>query len=337
MNRWSEFEFKNGQTAKNRVVVPPMASQTADQNGFVTAKTLEHYRNLGLSGAGLIFVEYSFVHQSGKGEENQLGVYLDEQVEGLSQISDLLHQAGALAGLQIVHVGGKTSKEVTGQSLIGASSQAVPVKDRIMEKPCEASQDQIEQMIDWYVESSRRAVAAGFDVIELHAAHGYGLNQWLSPITNNRSDQYGGNIYGRSLLLRSLVERIKAFFPDVLLAVRLPAQDHLEGGLRVEDMQWLVKTLETLKVDLIDVSSGLGGWKRPKGKMGQGYLVADAELLKSAVELPVIGVGGIKDGDYIDLALKEQKIDFTAVGRAILKNPGLWRAVNLSSKGKIQL
>lgn len=127
-NRWTRYKFTNGKVAKNRLVVPAMASQTADEQGFATAQTIEHYKKLSQSLAGIIFVEYTFVHKSGKGEMNQLGADSDAKSTGLQSIAEVIQKNGALAGLQIVHAGGKTDSKITGQSLIGASSIQVPVK-----------------------------------------------------------------------------------------------------------------------------------------------------------------------------------------------------------------
>lgn len=324
MNRWSQYQFNNGKTARNRIVVPPMASQTADELGFATPSTWKHYQRLAQSGAGIIFVEYSYIHPSGKGEPNQLGVHLDSQIEGLKKISESLQSSGALSGLQIVHVGGKSNSQLTGSLLIGPSSVPTPVKGQVLETPNEATPSMINNLIEWYLESAGRAEKAGFDIVELHAAHGYGLNQWLSPLTNLRDDEYGGDITGRSLLLRKLATLIKQQHPQLLLAVRLPAQDHLPGGLHLQEMNWVVSELEKIGVDLIDVSSGIGGWKRPEGRLGQGYLVGDAEILKRNTQLPVIGVGGIQSGEFIDQIIAEEKVDFAAVGRAILESPADW-------------
>ena len=184
MNRWSKYEFKNGKIAKNRVVVPPMASQTADEKGFATNATIEHYKSLSQSEAGIVFVEYSYIHQSGKGEPNQLGVNLSSQQRGLQQIAKEIKKHKALAAIQLVHVGGKTSSSLTGQSLIAPSELATPVKGRILEVPEAATDKSISKLLEWYLNSVRLAVNSGFDIVELHAAHGYGLNQWLSPVTN---------------------------------------------------------------------------------------------------------------------------------------------------------
>jgi len=326
IDRWAEYEFKNGQTAKNRLVVPPMASQTADEEGYVTAQTLEHYQRLTESDAGLIFVEYSFIHKSGRGETKQLAVSTDAHTEGLKEVSRIIKSSGALSGLQIVHVGSKTEKTLTGGELLAPSPSPVPVRNKSMEQPKEMNEKEIQQMIESYFLAASRAYEAGFDTVELHAAHGYGLNQWLSPITNHRLDKYGGSQVKRSEVLYSIVKKIKAEFPQKLLAVRLPVEDHYEGGLVFSDMLITAKTLELIGVDLFDVSSGIGGWKRLRGQKEEGYLVADARKLKSKVETPVVGVGGIVSGEYIDLGLVEESFDFAAVGRSILKSPSDWKA-----------
>lgn len=327
--RFQPYRFRNGRTTKNRVVVPPMASQTADEQGFVTAATLEHYARLSRSGAGIVMVEYSFVHQTGKAEERQLGVSLWEQVDGLAKVAATIQASGALAGLQLVHAGGKTSSALTGQPLMGPSNVSVPVKGVELEASISMSLQQIEHWEHWFLAAAQRAHKAGFDMVELHAAHGYGLSQWLSPLTNQRADCFGKSIKGRSCLLLRMVRRMKEELPELLLAVRLPAQDHLVGGLTVDEMVSVAKQLELAGVDLVDVSSGIGGWRRPEGRDQQGYLVEDAASLKKHLTVPVIGVGGIETGAFVDQILQEQKVDFAAVGRAILRDPLLWGQVNL--------
>lgn len=329
--RFSPYKFKNGIIAKNRVVVPPMASQTADALGFATQNTIDHYRNLSTSGAGIVFVEYSHIHSSGRGEQNQLSVDSDNKIQGLKKVASVIKNSGALAGLQIVHVGGKSTTQLTQCALMAPSSIAVPVKGWQPDIPQNMTLDQIESWIEWFVDAAKRAALAGFDLVELHAAHGYGLNQWLSPITNQRLDGYGGIIANRAKILFRIVAEIKKQLPDLLLAVRLPAQDYFINGLNTDEMVWVVKQLETLGVDLIDVSSGIGGWRRPEGNTGQGYLVPDASVLKTELSIPVIGVGGIETGSYIDELVSSQKIDFAAVGRAILNNPTHWGLAHLNS------
>lgn len=332
IDRNTPLSLPFGKRLRNRIVVPPMASQTVDGQGYVTEKTLNHYQRLAESGAGLIFVEYSYVHSSGKGEPHQLGVSEKGHLVGLKRLADLLHKSGALAGLQIVHVGGKADTRLTGEPLWGASALAVPVKGMNLETPQEITLLQIQELKRWYLEAARRVYQAGFDFVELHMAHGYGLNQWLSPLTNQRLDSYGGSLENRSRLVREIVKEIKSQLPRLLLSVRMPAQDHFAGGLEVQDMQWVAQALQALGADLFDISSGIGGWRRPEGSRGEGYLVSDAELIKQVVEVPVMGVGGIQSGAAIDEFLSQKRLDLAAVGRAILENPQQWRQKNVNER-----
>lgn len=322
--RFKKFTFKNGKTALNRVVVPPMASQTGDSSGYVTSRTVDHYKNLAMSHAGLVFVEYGFIHPSGRGEENQLGVDSDDKIEGLSKIAKTIQENGSLAGLQIVHVGGKTTANLAGGQPLGPSAISVPVKGWEPDLPRAAEVQEIEMLNEWYLQAAIRAAKAGFDFVELHAAHGYGFNQWLSPLTNHRTDEFGGGIEKRAKHLLSVVENIKKMIPSILLAVRIPAQDHLPGGLTNSEMAWVAQHLADRGVDLVDVSSGLGGWRRPDNRTEQGYLVNEAALFKKLLKIPIVGVGGILDAAAIDQFLLDGKVDFTAVGRAILKDPHGW-------------
>ncbi|HEX4047818.1 MAG TPA: NADH:flavin oxidoreductase [Elusimicrobiota bacterium] len=335
MSRFAPHAFAGGKSARNRVVVPPMASQTADASGSAAAATVAHYANLAASGAGIVFAEYSFVHPSGRGEENQLGADSDERLPGLTEIARAIKRAGALAGLQLVHVGGKTTAALAGEIPMSPSGVRVPVKGWEPDASRAMTSADIDDWKRWFTEAAVRARRAGFDVVELHAAHGYGLNQWLSPLTNKRADEYGGGISGRGRLLFEIVDSIRAAAPGLLIAVRLPGQDHMEGGLTTAEMGVLAAELERRGIDLIDVSSGIGGWRRPEGRRGEGYLVNDAAGLKAFTRLPVIGVGGIETGRFIDEIVAEGRVDFAAVGRAILKDPRGWGAAQLSGEAYV--
>lgn len=331
INRFSPLEFKNGTVFSNRIVVPPMASETADLKGYVTNKTLAHYSSLSESQAGFIFVEYSFVHESGKSEENQLGISLDQHLPGLKQLAERIHASGAKAGIQLTHSGGKTESCFSGLPLYSPSGVIVPVKDKNLEQPIKMNQDDINNWKRWFTKAATRAVAANFDLIELHAAHGYGLNQWLSPITNKRTDEYGGSITKNSRLLLEIISAIRQKYPQLLISVRIPGQDFLEGGLSSSDCIQIAKLIQDQGVDIINVSSGIGGWRRPGTRNGEGYLVQEAATIQKQVITPVIGVGGIETGAYIDELLKNHSISLAAVGRAILKNPKEWGQTQLRS------
>ncbi|WP_261884200.1 NADH:flavin oxidoreductase [Vibrio pelagius] len=307
-------------TLKNRLVVPPMASQTATTDGLTTDATTEHYRNLSRSGAGLVMVEYSFVHTTGKSEPNQLGAHNDECIEGMTKIADAIHSNGAKAGFQLTHCGGKAQLDIC-PDLMGPSGITVPAYDRTLPQPKAMSVDDIKLWIESFVQAAIRVEKAGFDFVELHCAHGYGLNQFLSPITNQRDDQYGGSLENR---IRMVVDIIKAIRSTTQLAVmvRIPGQDLYPQGLTQESVVKMCQSFIATGVSIIDVSSGIGGWNRPKDRRGEGYLVSESHYLKKAdLGVPIIGVGGIETADYIEQALEHSYFDLAAVGRAILRGP----------------
>lgn len=307
-----------------------MASSTADSAGFATDKTFEHYARLVEAGAGLAIVEYTFVHPSGRSEDNQLGASTDEHIDGLQKIAEIIKQSGSVAGVQLTHGGGKSDTTLTAGDFMAPSAIPVPVKGETLETPRVMSSAEIEIWKSAFAAAIGRAVAAGFDLVELHSAHGYGLNQFLSPITNHREDEYGATLLGRSRLLREIVSEARKRYPDLLISVRMPGQDFMPNGLTTADSTTVAKWLEACGASVIHVSSGIGGWKRPVERRGEGYLVPEAAIIQANVSLPVIGVGGIETADYIDQGLREKKFSLAAVGRAILKDPAGWRKKVLS-------
>jgi NADPH2 dehydrogenase len=306
-----------------------MASNTANTDGQVTPNTLLHYSNLAEAQPSLIIVEYSFIHISGRSETNQLGIHDNANIEGLKLLAQTIKKSGALVGIQITHAGGKTNRSLTHGPLMSPSGIRVPVKDQIMEQPDSMDDNEILLWKIAFAEAVDRAVQSGFDLVEFHSAHGYGLNQWLSGITNQREDYYGQNTEGRMTLLLEIVQAARKNHPNLLLSVRIPGQDFIEGGLSIDDSILIARYLENAGIDLIHVSSGIGGWRRPDSRNGEGYLVNEAELIQAAIQVPVIGVGGITTGAYIDESLKKRRFNLAAVGRAISKNPKEWRELNL--------
>jgi NADPH2 dehydrogenase len=330
-NRLSPLQLNSHITLNNRIVVPSMASATADNDGFVTNSTLAHYSRLAESKAGLIFVEYSFVDTSGRSEENQLGINDDLQVLGLTLLAKNIHYSGSVAAIQLTHSGGKTESKFTGGRLFSPSGITVPVKDQVLETPDVMDATDIQKWKSWFLDAAKRAVRAKFDLIELHAAHGYGLNQWLSPITNKRTDHYGGSILNNVRILLEIIEEIRFHYPNLLISVRMPGQDFLDDGLGPSDCIVLAKEIEKAGADIINISSGIGGWRRPGSREGEGYLVEEAALIQQEVSVPVIGVGGIESANYIDEIIMKNKVSLAAIGRAILKDPKAWAQNELRS------
>lgn len=307
-------------TLENRIVVPPMASQTANEQGIATFRTIEHYRNLAQSGAGLVMVEYSFVHTSGRSETNQLGAHNDECIAGMKEIADAIHASGAKAGFQLTHCGGKAQIDICPE-LMGPSGITVPAYDRELPQPQAMSESDMRLWFDTFVEAAVRVESAGFELVELHCAHGYGLNQILSPITNQREDQYGGSLENRTRLITEIISEIRRR-TNLAIMVRIPGQDLYPEGLTQQDMAQVCRLLVNSGVDIIDVSSGIGGWNRPKERRGEGYLVSEAQFLsQQKLGVPIIGVGGIETATYIESVLENGDLDLAAIGRAILRSP----------------
>lgn len=308
-------------TLKNRLVVPPMASQTADLDGLAMLETLTHSANLAKSGASLVMVEYSFVSLAGRSEANQLGAHDDRCIAGLAEIANIIHQAGAKAALQLTHCGGKDSSG-TSVDLMGPAGITVPAYDRELPLPRAMTMDDIADWQQDFVHAALRAEQAGFDFVELHCAHGYGLNQFLSPITNQRTDKHGGTLINQARLITDIITDIIQQAPKLKLMVRIPGQDLYPGGLSQTDMVDAAQLMVTAGVDILNISSGIGGWTRPKNRRGQGYLINESQYMKQAnLGVPIIGVGGIEEGDYIDTAIENDWLDLAAVGRSILKDP----------------
>ncbi|WP_298443345.1 NADH:flavin oxidoreductase [uncultured Ferrimonas sp.] len=324
--RFTPLSLASGHRLRNRLVVPPMASQTADRHGLATTKTISHYQNLAGSGAGLVMVEYSHVSLNGRSEPNQLGAHSDECLSGLTAIATALHKAGTLTGLQLTHCGGKGSRDICGD-MMGPSGITVPAYDRQLEQPRAMTLDDIDQWRNDFIAAADRAAKAGFDLVEIHCAHGYGLNQWLSPLTNQREDDYGSSLANRCRLLLEIISAIHQRQPQLGLMVRIPGQDLYPEGLTQADMKQVAQWLVDAGVALVDVSSGIGGWNRPKSRRGEGYLVAEAQALCGAIGAPVIGVGGIESVSFIEAALRDKQLDLAAVGRAILRDPAAFNAV----------
>lgn len=306
----------------SRLVLPPMASATADAAGVATEATYRHYERIVSACHGLAFVEYTFVQAHGRSEANQLGLTSDRHASALAELVQRLRRKGALIGLQLTHAGGKTEAGLIGQQPLGPSDVAVPAVTGEMPPPRPMTPAEIAELLEAFVTAARQAEAIGFHAIEIHAAHGYFFNQWLSPITNRRSDDHGGSLAARAGLLLSLLRRLRRELrSETILSLRFPAQDRLPGGLSLADGQQLARWVQAAGADLLNVSSGLGGWRRQRDQRGEGYLVPDAAAIRQATDLPVVGVGGIESRAYVDDLLATGKVDLVAVGRAILANP----------------
>ena len=302
---------------RNRIVMPPMATEFSTSKGEVTDRLMKHYTERAKD-LGLLIVEHTYVTPEGRVSSHQLGVYSDELVPGLKKLVETIHTHGTPTALQITHGGSAATRAVCGVQPLAPSPVTLP---RGGEMPRALSQDEIRRIVKAFTEAACRASEAGFDAVEIHGAHGFLLSQFLSPLTNKRTDDYGGPLENRLRLALEIITGIKeelgSSFP---LLYRLGAEDLFPGGLSLEEGARAAKIIADASVNIIDVSGGLGG-SRPAGLEGPGYFVPQAAAVKKVAKVPVIGVGGITTAEDADIIIRSGKVDLVAVGRAILKDP----------------
>ncbi len=290
-----------------------MQSGRATFEGAVTNRLINFYVRRS-SSLGLSIVEHAYVSPNGKIGPKQLGIYDDSLIGGFEKLAKGLHEIGAPAVVQISHAGGVTNKKVIGAEPAGPSARP---KTRMLEV------NEIEAIADDFAFAAERAVKAGLDGVELHGAHGYLLNQFFSPLLNKREDLYGGSLEKRMSFPLLVVGKVRKRLGDKLLLYRLGSDDLAPGGTHIEDSVVFAKQLEQAGVDIIDVSGGMCGSEPKQLKHIKGYFIPQASEIKQAVNIPIIGVGGITDAIFADKLVSEGKVDLVAVGRAFWRD-NLW-------------
>ncbi len=306
-----------GLSLKNRLVMPPMATGMATDDGEITDRHIRHYTRRARGGVGLIILEHTYISEDGKLSRGQTGLYDDRLVPGLKRLVEAIHTEGAKVAIQITHGGAKTSRSITGKQPVGPSDVLLP---NVSEAPRPLTIPEIKAIVIKFGEAAYRAIEAGFDAVELHGAHGFLLCQFLSPFANQRDDEYGGDLAGRLHFPLEVIKEVKAKVGEnIPLFYRFGADDMLEGGLTRQEAKLAAQHLVGAGVDVIDVSGGIGGDERSFTE--QGYFVPLAEGIKQVVKVPVIGVGNITEPEYADRIVRENRVDMVAVGRTLLSNP----------------
>jgi NADPH2 dehydrogenase len=316
---FTPLEIK-GYRLNNRIVLPPMGTSLATERGEVTEEHIEHYRRFADAGVGTVIIEHTYVQREGRVNPQQLGIYDDFLVAGVQRLAHAVHAHGSLVGVQITLGGGKATTELIGRPPISASAVQVP---GAAEPSQAATVDEIREIVAAFAAAAQRAKTAGMDFVEIHGAHGYLLNQFLSPLTNQRRDEYGGDLDGRLRLPLRVVRAVRqAVGDDYLLLYRLGANDFMPGGLTQEAGRNAAIALAEAGVDLLDISGGLYGSSLPGwDEVSQGYFVPMAAEIRGAVDVPVVVAGGITKPKYADQVIREGKVNLVAVGRAMLENP----------------
>ena len=317
---------------RNRIGVSPMCQYSAVE-GFVNDWHLVHLGSRAAGGAGLVLTEAASVDPRGRISPADLGIWDDQHVPGLQRVAAFIRAQGATAGIQLAHAGRKasTAPPWEGGAAVppdhGGWQPVAPTAepfDSGSPVPHALDRDGILDVVAAFRRAAARARAAGFQVVEIHAAHGYLIHEFLSPLTNRRTDEFGGDHERRSRIhmevLAAVRRRAGADFP---VFVRLGMHDERPGGLTLAPACVMAAQLVSAGASLIDVSGGLAGSDDP-GR-GPGYFVGYAEALKAVVDVPVLVAGGIADPRMADLIIRSRRADIVGVGRAMLDDPGWTR------------
>ncbi len=326
-----------GLTLKNRVVISPMCQYSANR-GYVTDWHLVHLGRFAVGGAGLVIMEATAVAEDGRITHGDTGLWEDGQIEGLARIAAFLTSQGAAAGIQLAHAGRKGSAQRPwhGNGPVGESDLArgekpwdtvapspLPVSDG-WHVPHAATKAEIAGIVAAFEAATRRAVRAGFDVVEIHAAHGYLLHAFLSPWSNKRSDEYGGDAKGRMRLPLEVARAVRTAWPEERpLFVRVSATDYVEGGLTLDDTVVFAKELKALGVDVIDSSSaGIAGTAtNAKIPRFYGHQVPFAARIRKDAGIATMAVGLIVAAKQAEAVLRDGHADLVAIGREALYDP----------------
>lgn len=321
---------QRGVTLRNRIAVAPMC-QYSCTDGFATDWHLVHLGSRAIGGAGLIIVEATGVTPEGRISGHDLGLWSDEHIPGLARIVDFLKQHGAVAGIQLAHAGRKGSCghpiSERGRCLgLDEGGWPMPAPSAIPFNPGDRAPfamtlDDIHATQAAFVAAAKRAVQAGFEVIELHAAHGYLLHEFLSPLSNQRTDDYGGNLENRMRMVLETATKMRAAIPDHLpLWVRISATDWVDGGWDLQQSITLAQALKRIGVDLIDCSSGA---LTPDAviPVAPGFQVPFAEAIRRESGIATGAVGLITEPQQANTLLAEGRADIVLLARALLRDP----------------
>lgn len=316
-----------GVTIRNRAWVAPMCQYSA-LDGVPNDWHLVHLGSFARGGAGLVLTEATAVSPEGRISPVDTGIWNDEQRDAWSRIVDFVHGQGATAGMQLAHAGRKASTrppfegrgpvpvEEGGWEAVGPSAVAFPG----LAEPRELTVAEIDQVVEDFARAAQRALEAGFDLLEIHAAHGYLMHQFLSPLSNQRQDEYGGSFDNRARLVLRVVDAVRSVVPDSMpLLVRLSATDWVEDGWTADDSVALARLLREAGVDLVDVSSG--GNASADIPVGPGYQVTFARRIREEAGIPTGAVGLITEPKQAEDIVADGAADVVLLARAMLRDP----------------
>lgn len=316
---------------KNRLVLPPMATEKSAK-GQVTDGLVAYYGDMARSGPGLIIQEHSFVSPEGRASANQVSLAADADIPGLQRLTAAVHAQGVPILAQISHAGSAAHRAITGQEVISASAVSNPSRAASVqgqpEFPREMTQGDIQRIVQPFVDAAVRAQQAGYDGVEIHSAHGYLLDQFYSPVTNKRTDDYTGQtLAGRTRLHVEIIQAIRRQIgSDFVLSLRLGGSDYMDGGAVVGDVSEAAKIFETAGIDMLSLSGGMSVFFRP-GHTEAGYFAELSAAAKKGTTLPVLLTGGIADGAEAEAFLEKGQADLIGIGRAALRDHQIYQKI----------
>jgi NADPH2 dehydrogenase len=309
---FTPYTIKNV-TLKNRIVMSPMCMYSCqNQDGKVENWHYTHYVSRAVGQVGLIVVEATAVTKQGRISPFDLGIWSDVHIPGLERLVSMIKEHGAKAAIQLAHAGRKAM--IDGEII---APSAIPF-NKEMKTPKEMTHEDIKQTVQAFQDGAVRAKKAGFDIIEIHAAHGYLINEFLSPLTNKRADEYGGSFENRYRFLKEIISAVKEVW-DGPLFVRISANDYHPDGLTEKDYVNYAKWMKEQGVDLIDVSSG--AVVPVSINVYPGYQVKFSETIRNGANIPTGAVGLITTGQQAEEILRNNRADLVFIGRELLRDP----------------
>ncbi|MFL0266765.1 NADPH dehydrogenase NamA [Candidatus Clostridium radicumherbarum] len=311
---FSEYNLKN-LNLKNRIVMAPMCMDSADNYGNVNSWHFIHYGTRAVGGTGLIILEATAVESRGRITDKDLGIWQDSHIKPLKEIVDECKKHGAKMGIQLAHAGRKC--EVGTEDIIAPSSIAFNEKYKT---PIEMSKEDIKRVISSFKDGARRAREAGFDVIEIHGAHGYLINEFMSGLTNKRTDEYGGSKENRARFLMEVIKAVREEWPmELPLILRVSTVEYAAGGNNPEDTAEIINFVKEAGIDIINVSSG--GVVQAHINTYPGYQIGFAEKIKKLTSLPVVAGGLVTSPLMAEEIIQNNRADLVYLGRELLRNP----------------
>jgi 2,4-dienoyl-CoA reductase-like NADH-dependent reductase (Old Yellow Enzyme family) len=313
----------------NRIVLPSMTTRTASEEGFVTPETIAYYLARATGGVGLITVEMAAPEKAGRHRHRELGIHDDRFLPGLASLVAEIHRAGARASIQLGHGGGHTRKDICGEEPIAPSAIPHPVFEVTFETivPQAMTTARIARTKAAFVAAAQRARQAGFDCVEIHAAHGYLISQFLNPFENRRSDEYGGSLENRARFGLDILRAVKAAVPGLGVIFRISVEDFFPDGLHADEGMQVAVWATGHGADAVHVTAGhyrslpSAAMMIPPMRLPDATFLAYAAAIKARVKVPVIAVGRLGDPVTATRAVADGKADFIALGRTLIADP----------------